>query len=320
MNQITTEEKKTLNQISQQRDPDVSLGDILETFIGEVGIKDGTPVNAVSAKETLTLTGVVVDGETISIGGDVYEFAADAEQSVTLGNIAVDIEVNTTKATDTLTIPTQPTAGNTMWIGTKIFTFVPDGTANAEGEVSIGTDLATAQANILAAINGTDGINNPSDAVVASAFVANVSTITALVGGVLGNTIPTTETFTAVDNVFSAIALAAGADCTAANAIIALVAAITASDTQGVGAVDGDGDTVVLTSDLGGVAANEITLATTMANATFGAGATELSGGVDATVAVGRTSMIDDTYLYIAQDGNTVSEKNWRRIALGVAY
>jgi len=38
----------------------------VETFIGEAGIQDGTPVNAVSATETLTISGVVIDGETVA--------------------------------------------------------------------------------------------------------------------------------------------------------------------------------------------------------------------------------------------------------------
>lgn len=321
MNQLTAEEKKTLNQVSQQRDNDVSLGDILDTFIDEATIQDGTPVNAISATETLEISGVVVDSETVSIGDDIYEFVTDAAKTKTAPtNIAVDIAANAVKSSNTLTLPTQPTAGDTMWIGTKIYTFVPEGTANAEGEVSVGTDLASAKLAIVAAINGTDGINNPSDEVTASAFVANVCTITALVGGVVGNTIPTTETFTAVGNVFSAITLGTGTDCSAANAKTAFMAAVTASDTQGVGATSGAGTNVTLTADAGGVAGNEITLAETMTNGAFTAAATELSGGVDGTVAVGKTLLVDATYLYIAAAGNTVAQKNWRRMALGAAY
>jgi len=321
MNQLTTEEKKTLNQISQQRDADVSLGDILHSFIAEAGIQTGTPVNAVNATETLEITGVVVDGETVSIGADVYEFMTDEAQTKTAPtNKAVNIKASAVKASNTLTMDTQPTSGNTMWIGTKVYTFVPIGTANAEGEVSVGDSLAAAKLNTVAAINGTDGFNNPSAEVTASAFVGDVCTLTALVGGTIGNAIPTTETFSAGTNVFSAVVLENGADCIAANAVTALVAAITALDTQGVGAADGAGDTVVLTADAGGVAGNDITLAETMANGNFVAAATELSGGIDGTVAVGRTLLIDATYLYIAAAGNTVAQKNWRRIALGAAY
>jgi len=317
MNQITTEEKKTLNQVSQQRDPDVKLGDLLSSLIGE-SIKTGTPVNAVSATETLTLTGVVIDGETVSIGDDVYEFAADAAQTVGAGNIPVDIEANTGKAGGTLTMDTQPLSGNTVTIGTKVYTFVPIGTDNADGEVSVGLDLAAAKVNLVAAINGTDGISDPHPLVSAAEFVGDDCVISALVGGAAGNAIATTETFSAVTNIFAAVTLLLGTDCSAANAITALVAAITADDTQGVGAADGAGDTVVLTSDLGGVSANDIEVSTTMANASFGD--TNLSGGVDGTVATGMTLLADATYLYFCLAGNTLAQKNWRRIALGSAF
>lgn len=328
MNPLTAEQLKVTNQISQQRDPDVKLGDILSAMIASANAADslieaGTPVNAVSATSTLTLTGVVLHHEYIKIGDDTYEFVADALQTTTRPEfIPVDIEASTTKATGTLTMDVQPLSGNTVTIGTKVYTFVPVGTDNADGEVSVGADLTEAQANLVAAINGTDGISDPHPLVSAADFAANDCVITALVGGAAGNSIATTETFTAVTNIFAAVALATGADCSAANAVTALVAAITASDTQGVGAADGAGDTVVLTSDLGGVAADEIVLDAGMANATFtgGLALTTLLGGVDGTVAEGMKFLVDATYLYVCLAGNTLEQKNWRRISLGAAF
>jgi hypothetical protein len=286
----------------------------------------GTPVNAVAATGTLSITGVVIDGQIVTIdnpavaGTDVYEYLADAAQSKTAPtNIAVDITAYTAKATDGLTIDTQPTAGNTMTIGTKVFTFVPDGTANADGEISIGSDLATAQAAIIAAIRGTDGHNVAHTQVTCdAAFLANVLAVTALVGGVAGNTIATTETFTAGTNVFSAATLANGTDCTAANAVTALAAAITASDTQGVGGVDGAGDTVVLTSDIKGVVGNAITTTENMTNGEFGTGT--LTGGIDGTVGDLGKEYFDANYRYFAIAANTISDNNWRRISLGAVY
>lgn len=238
---------------------------------------------AAAATGTLTLTGVVVDGEVVSIGIDKYEFAADVAQSVGLGNIALDIYSTdaTTAAEGTLTVDTLPTAGDTFTIGYKTYTFVEDGTASVDCEINLGADLAGAQTNIIAAINGTDGINAPHLNVSAEDFALNVSTIKALIGGTAGNGIATTETFTEATNVFDAVTLGtatAGTDCTAASAVTALVTAITASDTVGVGAADGVGDTVVLTADAAGSAANSITTTTTCANASFGAAT--LTGGI----------------------------------------
>lgn len=63
-----------------------------------------TPVNAVQATGALTFSGVVSDGETVTIvsesGTDVYEF--DDDSSVTEGNIAVDVSGGAT-ASDAVT-------------------------------------------------------------------------------------------------------------------------------------------------------------------------------------------------------------------------
>lgn len=316
MDQISSTVKKVLNDVSQERSIAVKLGDIIESMIAN-GPDDGTPVNAIDATGTLTISGVVVDGETVTIGDDVYEFVTDAAKTVTAPtNKPVDIAANATKSSGTLTMATRPTAGDKVTIGEKVYTFVPVGTDNADGEVSIGADAAGAQANLVAAINGTDGISTPHPLVSAGDFAANVCTITALVGGTVGNAIATTETFTAVGNVFGAAVLGSGADCTAANAVTALVAAITANTESAVAAADGAGDTVVLTSP--GAAGNAIDTTETMANGSFGAA--HLAGGVDGTIAVGMKMLVDASYLYVCLAGNTALQKNWRRISLGSAF
>src|SRR3972149_695770 len=283
-----------------------------------------TPVNAVAATKTLTISGVVIDGETVVIGDDIYEFCADTAQSLSTGTIAVDIAAVSTASAGTLTITDQPTAGDTMTIGTKVYTFVPDGTANADGEVSVGTDLASSKVNIVAAINGTDGISTAHTLISAGAFAVNDCVITAFVGGVAGDLIASTETFTAVTNVFDAGTLGttvAGVDCVQADAVTALALAITTSDTQGVGGTDGAGDTVVLLVDTKGVAGNDIVIGETMANGAFAGGAVLLSGGVDGTVGtvVGQILHYDATYLYYIVGANTISDTNWRRVTMGSA-
>ena len=318
MEQLTATEQKFLNNLGVVGNQRIKLGDILAAMIAQNG-EEGTPVNAVAATGTLTLTGVVKDGEKVTIGTDVYEFLTDAAQTKTAPtNIAVNIAASATKSSGTLTMDTQPTAGDTVTIGTKTYIFVPVGTANADGEVSIGADLAEAQAALVAAINGADEVNDAHPLVTAAAFAADDCVITALIGGTLNNTVATTETFTAATNVFAGATLALGTDCPAADAVTALVAAIVASDTQGVGATDGAGDTVVLTADTAGALANSIATTETMANGAFGTAT--LTGGVDGTVASGTKFMMDETYLYVCIDGNTVAENNWRRISLGAAY
>jgi hypothetical protein len=291
--------------------------------LASTSISNGTPVNASAATGTLTLTGVVIDGETVTINGvDVYEFCADASQSLTAGStIAVDITAYVTASQGTLTVDTQPTLGDQFVIGDKTFTIVPADSANGDGDVALGEDLATTQANIVAAINGSDGFNNASGYVSAGDFTDNACILTALVGGTAGDLIDTTETFTAETNVFDAATLGttqAGADCTAADAVTAIVAAVTASDTQGVGAADGAGDTVAFTADASGAAGNAITTEEAMANGEFGA--ETLEGGADGTVGAQWQAYVDANYLYICVAANDETGTNWRRIALGSAY
>lgn len=334
MEALTSLEQKIFNYLSQVRDPDIKLGDIIQNIIsamdnlvGEPGadgitIVAGTPVNAANAGETLTISGVAKAGETVTIGDDVYEFTADANDTVSAeGNIAVDIEASTVKSSGTLTMDTQPTSGDTITIGEKTYIFVPVGTDNADGEVSIGDDLAGAKLALVAAINGADDHNTAHPLVTAAAFgVADTCVITAIVGGTAGDGIDTAETFTAGSNIFAAAKLAGGSDCSAANAVTALVGTITLEDTQGVSAADGDGNTVVLTADVAGVIGNEIGVSTDMALGAFTAEAVALSGGIDGTVADALTILADASYIYICVLPNTVADKNWRRIALGNVF
>lgn len=347
---LTAAELAVFNNLSREQNLDVTLGTVLQAMLTllqsasptaalavaeaagrdaaaaldaalSASIESGTPTNAAAASGTLVLSGVVLDGETLGIGADVYEFCADDAQTVAAeGNIAVDIRSHVTASHGTLTIDTQPTAGDKVTIGTKVYTFVPVGTANADGEVSIGADKAEAQANLVAAINGTDEISTPHPLVSAAAFANDACVITALIGGVAGDAIATTETFTAETNMFATAVLGSGADCSAANAVTVLVAAITAYDTQGVGAADGDDDTVVLTADEAGVAGNSIALATDIGNGAFANEAAALAGGADGTVAVGPKAMMDETYLYTCLVDNSTSGQNWMRVSRGSTF
>jgi hypothetical protein len=328
MNELTAKQIASLNSINTDTET-MKLGTKIEEIIETVNknVTIGTPVNAVNASMALTVSGVIADGETITIdnsavtGEDVYEFLADAAQTKTdPANIGVDITAYVTYATRVLTIDTQPVNGDTITIGSKTFIIVPNGTATGEGEIAIGANLAGAQANIVAAINGSDGHNTPHPQVRASVFAANACTLTALIGGTTANTIATTETLSATTNVFAGTTLTGGTNCTKANAKIAIVAAITGSDTQGVGAVNAAGDDITLTADVAGASGNNIVIGETLANGAFTNGATKLTGGVDGTVGELHETKIDDTYIYRCVAKNTVSDKNWRRISLGTAY
>lgn len=235
---------------------------------------------AAYATGTLTLTGVAKHGETVTIGGRVYQFIAGAAASGS--NVGVNIAASTVAAQGTLTLDTQPTAGNTMSIGNKVYTFVALGTGDIDGEIALGANLAATKPLVVAAINGTDAWNTANTLVSAAAFAGDDCVITSRIEGTVGNAYTTTETFTAGTNVFDAATLGtttAGTDCAAGAAITALVAAITGDTQAVVTAVDGAGDTVVVTSILVGVAGNAYASTETMANASWGAAT--LTGGID---------------------------------------
>jgi hypothetical protein len=302
-----------------------NLQDIIKNPYIEKYLKEwfcpGTPVNGVASQGTLTLSGVVVDGETVSIDDDTYEFAADEEQTVTSGNTAVDITSFAAKAQGTLTLPTQPTVGDTMTIGSKVYTFTTDETAAADGEIDVGADLADAKTLIVAAINGTDGINTAHTQVSAADFAGNDCVITALIGGTAGNAIATTETFTAVGNVFDATSLGtttAGDDCTAAEADGALIGADVGTTYS---MAQGTGTTVTVTAATKGVAGDLIATTETMANGAFGqATLGDTTAGVDGTVGIAGSMKYDTSYLYLCSADNTISDDNWRRTSIGSAY
>lgn len=334
MENLTAIEKKVLNNVTEVLNPDVELGTLFEEMISEMPeeafteevhdekdhtgltgippmVEVDTPVNAKSAKATLTISSVSIHGEIVTIGDDIFEFAADEAQTVSdPGNIPVDITAHTVKGSVTLTVAAQPTSGDMMTIGTKVYTFVPVGTDTADGEISIGDDLEEAQENIVAAINGDGAFNLPHPLVSAEDFANDACAVTALIGGTAGNSIASTKTFASGSNVFSADHLEGGGNCSGANTITDLTEAINTDGTQGITAVAGDGK-ITLTVDEEGEAGNLIPVSDTMANGEFGVGVETMKGGVDAKVGIPGTICVDDTNLYIAVDFDT-----WKKVTL----
>ena len=105
------------------------------------------------------------------------------------------------KATGAYTLSGQPTNGQTVTIGTKVYTFKTSITT-ADGDIKIGATLAETQANFVGAINGDQtligssygALTRPNAQVTASAFAANISTLSAFTPGTAGNSIATTAT------------------------------------------------------------------------------------------------------------------------------
>lgn len=131
--------------------------------------------------------------------------------------VASAAPVNGVAASRVLTMDTQPTAGDTMTIGTKVYTFVAAGTADADGEINLGANLAATKPLVVTAING-GGFNVAHTQFTAATFVSNDMTITAITKGTVGNGKATTETFTAGTNVWAGATTTGGVDGTAGQA------------------------------------------------------------------------------------------------------
>lgn len=247
--------------------------------------------HAVKAQGTLDITGVVKDGETIFVGGTtVFEF--DTDGNIIGGNIPIDISTYCIASQGTLIVDTQPIVGDTFTIGvgggSKTYTFVAEVDADTDGEIGIGADLAGAQGNIVAAINGTDGFNTAHTQVTAGTFALDNLIITAIVPGTPGDLIATTETFFAATNIFDAATLGtttAGADCPAADADGLVISTINGEGID-ITASQGAGTTVIFTHNTPGTIGNAYGVTVTMVNGTFdGITLGTTTAGADCTAA-----------------------------------
>lgn len=300
-------------------DQDVTEGSSPSFSTENMLFAEDTPVNAEAESGVLTFSAPAIHGETITIGVDTYELLADTAQELSDESYhPVDITPYVTMSQGTLTIGAQPTVGDEMVVGSVTYTFVANDSTPIAGDILVGgetTPLLDAHANIVAAIAGTDGVNTKNADVEVTAFSGNDLVITARIGGVAGNLIATTATFTdGVSNYFDATELGTttpGTDCTGENAATAIDAAITLYDTEGVSTSISMPDmtfTKIVAGNFG-----TATLST-MTGATF-ASAT-MTGGVDGTVGAKGEHRFDSGFLYIAIDTNTSADANWRKIAL----
>lgn len=193
--------KATLEQLYYLESDPRSIYEVLKQLLAKVGpSSEGTPVNAVASTATLTFTGAVTDGETVTIGDSTYEF--DTDEKVEEGNISVDVSLGSTST----------------------------------------------------------------------------------------------------------------------DAVAALVSSIEANESSLVTSVDGEGDTVVVTSKIKGKGSNSIPVATDCVGGSWGEDVATLSGGVDGTLGNKGDIKFDTTYLYLCVADNATSDTNWRRISLGDSY
>jgi len=286
----------------------------------------GTPVNAVASVGTLTLTGVVTEGETVTVGTDVGEI--DSDGSVTGGNFAIDVSAVSTASVGTLTATAggnQIAAGYTVTLGVgaglKTYTFASPLTPT-EGEVLVGATDTASLLNLLNAINytGTPGTDYSCAAkhtqVEATSSTALTLVVAAKIHGVVGDTY--TSTSTGAEISWGAVVLASGVDCTAAGADGLIVSEYNAHKTLAITAAQGAGTTVTFTSNVKGSTGNTFAFSKVITNGSVDGGGF-LGGtilGVSGTTGVQWQPMVDATNLYVCIATNTSVDTNWRKLVL----
>ena len=300
--------------------------------ITNLAIEGGTPVNAVAATKLLTIGTNPVNKATVTIGSNVYRFISALGAGVA--------------ATGTLTMNTdQPHDGDTVLMGNTTYTFKTALSADptVPNEVLIAaTTTEASMDNLILAIEGGagEGTNYSVDTVSQGAVTATKATAdTMLVTydsvGFLGNEYDTAGT--ATHATWGAATLTGGIDAQADNDVLIgadteasidnLVLAITAGvDTSKYGtgtvanplatAVKASAATMTATNLISGVIGNSTAVAETLADGSWAAGATALSGGIDGTVGASGKIVFDATNFYVCTDANTIADANWKKLVL----
>lgn len=143
-----------------------------------------------------------------------------------IGRQGETYDTSMTYAVGTLTLTDNPSDGDTAVIGTQTYTFktaltltTVNGTPQAitANEVLIGLTASDSLDNLIAANNGAAGDGTlygsqttPNTSAYAQAGAGDTATFTSYAQGTAGNSIATTETFTAAGNVFGAATLTGG--------------------------------------------------------------------------------------------------------------
>ena len=255
--------------------------------------KDAAPKNAVKANEILTFTGIAADTNTVTIGANIYEF--DNDDTITEGNIKVDMSGFLIKSVGVLTFTGAVIEKETVVIGDDTFEFIDDGTAEVGSiEVLVTGDLTSD--NAIEKL--VEAINENSEAVTAVGDTeANTVTLTAVEGGTDGNAIGTTETLT--NGSFGAVTLANGADeVIKEDAVVILSESINVNSEVVTAVSDVEDYTVTITAIEGGTDGNAITTTETLSNGSF----------ANATLTEGANEVVKENAVIILEDAINTNE------------
>lgn len=260
------------------------------------------------ALATLRVAAAGEDGETVTIGADVYELDTHVVEDITAGRVRVDVSGGATVASEALlTIGEPVTATDTVVVGATTYTYRAGATALA-GEIGLGAGEAATKLATVAAINGTDGFNSANASASIADFIGDDAVLTALVPGTVGDAIVSTETFTHVSNIFDDTTFGtetAGADPTAGEVSDALIAAINANANAGenVLAIDiSANEILIMTADKPGGTPVPSTKTTALAESMAGTNNAWDTAALRAGQGVGARRFVMDTRAPNAQE------------------
>jgi hypothetical protein len=311
----------------------------VSALLGTFQLTEKTPHNAVAASKLLTIGTNPAEGATVSIGGVTYKFrvaiGAGAAASKKLSS-------NNTEVTD----------GDTVTVGEITYRF-KDTPSQANDIGRHGTDADVTLGRLVKAINGT-GIagsdyfagTEASPVCTSGEVISHEIIVTAKSLGFAGNDISIAESSGVLSWAGAATKLSGGIDPQAANDVLIsdttehsidnLVLAITYDAGEGTSegtkygtgtvanplatAVKASAATMTATNKIRGVIGNDTVIAETLADGSWAAGATKLSGGIDGTVGAANETCADASNIYHCIAANTIADANWRAISLGSAF
>ena len=318
---------------------DIKIGDtvaetvdhIITAINGADGLYNTVANNSVTAANGTT-TSVIVTAKYNGSTGDAVEFTESStnlamDGSNTLGGTRagvdpqykpIDITATADKSVGTLTFIGALTVDDQVRVGATTYTGVANADTPVAGEFRIGAGSAGAITNIIAAVNGTDGINTANASATLAAGAGATLVATAKVGGVAGDAIVSTDP-TDVANKMSwgGATLASGADTTQSEAVTAVALAMnnTVSNVTNFSAVDGAGDTVVVTHNLHGTIPNGYGFADTDTDSDISSA--ETTAGVAGTEGIAGAQYEDDDYLYTCTSVTAANDAyTWKKSPL----
>lgn len=285
-----------------------TITDLTNTVLAS-RIRTGTPINAAAATGEITIDGVCIDAETVTIGDNVYEF--DTDGSITEGRIQVDISAAATAAQGTLTISGVVIDGETVTIGGRVYEFDTDGSTTGDVAVDISSYAVASQGTLTfsgVVVHGetlviathtwtfkTDGTAGGSGVIDISASAPSGTAVLSF-----GGDVADTETVTINSRVYEfdtnssitgdvAVDVSGGVDKDSAGA--ALASAINGDGSADVTAdYDSDTNELTVTAIIGGVVGN-YTVSETMGNGSWSG---NMTGGTNCSASNAKAATLND--------------------------